>query len=196
MPNNKKGFTLIELLVVMGILGILMAVTILVINPAEYLARSRDTQRINDLNTISSAMGIYMANNGTITAVTGCRLSALAAVTTVVAFNCGANTSTTYLTTAALARAVDATGWINVAFNSSTYFPGGSPFGSLPLDPTNTGSLYYVYSANSSNQYEIDANTLESTYYKTTQDSDGNDGGNNPLAYEVGTLLTLNDLKN
>ncbi|MFZ2414472.1 MAG: prepilin-type N-terminal cleavage/methylation domain-containing protein, partial [Minisyncoccia bacterium] len=43
MPNNKKGFTLIELLVVMGILGILMAVTILVINPAEYLRRSRDT---------------------------------------------------------------------------------------------------------------------------------------------------------
>ena len=41
---------------------------------------------------------------------------------------------------------------------------------------------------------ELDANNLESTYYNTTQNSDGNDGGNNANAYEVGTNLTINAL--
>lgn len=192
--NNKKGFTLIELLVVMGILGILMAVTILVINPAEYLARSRDTQRINDLGAINSALGIFTANGGTVSGTTDCRLSAIAAVSTTATITCNGSHTTATLGTNAAARAVDGTGWVNVAFNSAAYFPGGSPFAALPIDPKNTTAYYYVYGANSTGQYELDANNLESTYYNTTQNSDGNDGGNNANAYEVGTNLTINAL--
>ncbi|MCX6736947.1 MAG: type II secretion system protein [Candidatus Parcubacteria bacterium] len=63
----KKGFTLLELLIVIGILAILSAVTILVINPAELLRKSRDTQRISDLGSINSAIAFYLTNASTYT---------------------------------------------------------------------------------------------------------------------------------
>ncbi len=62
IPNTKyqKGFTLLELLIVIGILAILAAVTILVINPAELLKRARDSSRISDLNTLKTVIGLAL----------------------------------------------------------------------------------------------------------------------------------------
>jgi prepilin-type N-terminal cleavage/methylation domain-containing protein len=193
MPNNKKGFTLIELLVVMGILGILMAVTILVINPAEYLKRSRDTQRINDLGAINSALGIYGANGGATTSYAYCILAAGAGttVTTTAGLTCngGAVTSVPAVTDV---RTVANAGWVKgVDFTSSTYFPGGSPFASLPVDPsTVAASQYYYIFSSSATAFELDANVLESSYYSTAGTAT-NDGGNSTTKYEVGTSLTL-----
>ena len=190
--SNKKGFTLIELLVVMGILGILMAVTILVINPAEYLKRSRDTQRINDLGTINSALGIYLANGGTTTSYAYCMLdvgvgTSVTQPSPTLACNGGAVTSVPAVTDV---RTVASAGWVKgVDFTSSTYFPGGAPFAALPVDPTNTGNYFYVYSS-SATAYEIDAAALESSYY-STQGTAANDGGNSATKYEVGSSLTL-----
>jgi len=191
--SNKKGFTLIELLVVMGILGILMAVTILVINPAEYLKRSRDTQRINDLGAINSAVGIYMANGGTLATDNKCYVSsnAVATVTTKGGLSCGVASTTTK----AAPRSTSA-GWVNgIDFTSATYFPGGAPFAALPVDPldgqsTNTG-YEYIWASNGS-AYEIDATGLESTYY-ANQGTAANDGGGagSAAAYEVGTSLSI-----
>ena len=52
----SKGFTLIELLVVIAILGILAAVVLIAINPAERIKESQDTQVRSDMSTLASAI--------------------------------------------------------------------------------------------------------------------------------------------
>jgi len=55
-PKNKKGFTLIELLIVIAIIGILAAITLVVMNHNRHLASSRNTRRKLDVHTISIAV--------------------------------------------------------------------------------------------------------------------------------------------
>jgi prepilin-type N-terminal cleavage/methylation domain-containing protein len=59
----QKGFTLIELLVVIGILGILLAIVLIAINPAAQFAQANNTSRANDINTILNAVHQYAADN-------------------------------------------------------------------------------------------------------------------------------------
>lgn len=59
----NKGFTLIELLVVIGILAILLAITLIAINPARQFGNANDTQRSSDVNAILNAIGQYAADN-------------------------------------------------------------------------------------------------------------------------------------
>lgn len=66
IKNNQKGFTLIELLVVIGILAILLAITLIAINPARQFSQASNAQRSSDVNSILNAINQYMAdNNGT-----------------------------------------------------------------------------------------------------------------------------------
>lgn len=59
----SKGFTLIELLVVIGILGILLAIVLIAINPAAQFAQANNTARTNDVNTILNAIHQYGADH-------------------------------------------------------------------------------------------------------------------------------------
>ena len=59
MTAIKKGFTLIELLIVMAILGVLAVVVLVAINPAEQLARARDSGRISGANQLGRALAGY-----------------------------------------------------------------------------------------------------------------------------------------
>jgi len=66
----EKGFTLIELLVVIGILAILLAITLIAINPARQFSQANDTKRSSDVNAILNAVGQYSADNkGNLTAL-------------------------------------------------------------------------------------------------------------------------------
>lgn len=58
-----NGFTLIELLVVIGILGILLAIVLIAINPAAQFAQAQNTARRNDVNTIINAVHQYAADH-------------------------------------------------------------------------------------------------------------------------------------
>jgi len=59
----NKGFTLIELLVVIGILAILLAITLIAINPARQFQQSNDTKRRSDVSAILNSIGQYAADN-------------------------------------------------------------------------------------------------------------------------------------
>jgi len=63
MPKKYTGFTLIELLVVIGILGILLAIVLIAINPAAQFAQANNTARNNDVNTVLNAIHQYGADH-------------------------------------------------------------------------------------------------------------------------------------
>ncbi|MGE5042069.1 MAG: type II secretion system protein [Candidatus Levyibacteriota bacterium] len=66
----QKGFTLIELLVVIGILAVLLAITLIAINPARQFSQANNTKRSSDVNAILNAVGQYAADNkGNLTAL-------------------------------------------------------------------------------------------------------------------------------
>jgi len=59
----SKGFTLIELLIVIGILAVLLAITLIAVNPARQFAQANNTKRRSDVNSILNAVNQYMADN-------------------------------------------------------------------------------------------------------------------------------------
>ena len=63
MIKLKKGFTLIELLVVIGILAILLAITLIAINPARQFGQANNTRRRSDILQILNAIHQYVAEN-------------------------------------------------------------------------------------------------------------------------------------
>lgn len=56
---SSKGFTLIELLVVIAVLGVLASVVLVAINPAEQLARGRDSSRLQQVASLGHAVTAY-----------------------------------------------------------------------------------------------------------------------------------------
>ena len=129
MKNKKKGFTPIELLIVIGIIGILAAAVIVVLNPAELLAQARDGQRLSDLGSVEAAIGLYMAS------VDAPELDHPATTTQNTVFY-DSNDSIICSGTC-IDRPIfltNGTGWVSVNLDA---VPGGSPLPVLPVDPTN-----------------------------------------------------------
>jgi len=62
--RNIPGFTLVELLIVIGILAVLMAITIIAINPVQQLQNSRNAQRQSDVASILDSVSQYEATTG------------------------------------------------------------------------------------------------------------------------------------
>lgn len=192
--SRKKGFTLLELLIVITILAILTLVVVLFINPVEILKKSRDVQRMSDLDVTRTAINLYLQDSSSNTlggstycvsssAPTSIAESTVSPVPNNSVKTSLAPTSTTATTTAVLAPGsvyysatstpdlANGLGWIKgLNFTGVT---SGAPISKLPVDPTNTAtnggtmgvdSLYYRYGCRTNNTFELDA-TLESLAY-------------------------------
>lgn len=71
IEGAQGGFTLIELLVVIAVLGILAAVVLVAINPAQRLQSARDSGAKSDIGQVATALeAYYTENNGTYPAAT------------------------------------------------------------------------------------------------------------------------------
>ncbi len=157
--NHKKGFTLIELLIVIGILGILAAAVVIVLNPGELLAQARDSSRIADMDSARSALSLYLSDvtSPTLTAGPFSTINA----------TCGFTTCTVRTI-----YAIDGTGWVGVNLSAIS---GGSPLPNLPRDPTGNATYQYAYKADNTNKtFELDAR-LESQKHRIKMTTDGGD---------------------
>ena len=198
MKNTKKGFTLIELLIVIGILAILVAAVVVVLNPAQLLAQARDGQRMSDMDSLRSAINFYLASATSTNFLVSVSSSAATSTWTASPNNPPTSTldaiyfnnSTTPVVSSTL---VTGTGWVPINFSALS---GGSPLAKLPIDPTNSGNYVYGFAgSNASSTYKI-ITRLESTKYAPKMSADGgnlNDCGSYTNAncwYEVGSDVT------
>lgn len=191
----KKGFTLIELLIVIGIIAVLAVVVLLTLNPAQLLAQARDSNRSSDLSTLSSALALYLADQAVPL------LGTSTICNTWTGFNCSTRYSGSPTSTVNGSRAIDGTGWVPVNF---TAISSGAPIGTLPVDPTNSGLLFYAYKPGPvTGAGACDNNTAginpRCTVYKLTGVMESakfiglmsTDGGTSTSTYEIGTRLDL-----
>jgi len=189
-PNSLKSFTLVELLIVIAILAVLAAAVVLVLNPAELIAQSRDTQRISDVNMVKKAVDLFILDNSTVslgtsqkiyislpdTSATCANITGLPVLPAGWSYNC---------VVAANLRNINGTGWIPLDF---TQVKGGSPIPYLPIDPQNDQTLTKYY------QYIPDSTTFELTTLMESEKQSkaaAKDGGIDPGRLEVGSSVSL-----
>lgn len=202
---QQKGFTLLELLIVIAILAILSTTIVVYLNPAQLLAETRDSQRINDLGSIQSAISLYLTSAPSpIISFRGfCSTQCFTHTATVTNAGCagtgaarhsatiGGSSTKDAVASSTASRSVDGFGWVPVDFATMT---GGSPFATLPLDPSNTDTYFYSYACSeNAKTFELNANMESGRYSELgTGDVEANDGGDITGIYEVGNDPGLN----
>lgn len=172
LPNSTSfhsplGFTLIELLVVIAIIGILAAVVVIVINPAELMKKGRDSNRKSDLATLVRGIDLYMADgygsqNNVLPSYTGVVIDRDSTETNV----CGSGQTDAKnggWLVPDVAALCDDTGEADL----STYIS------IIPLDPLNDSTYNYRYDSDDGEGFCLEATLeLDGTYWQVGTDLD------------------------
>ena len=141
------------------------------LNPAQILQESRDTQRISDLSSVQSAIGLMLATASPLpTFITVPRCIGPAGCASGVPAVCGGFGTTGCVNNNV--RLVNGTGWVGIDLTGTS---GGPALSTLPQDPTNSTVYYYAYAGvDTSKTYELNAR-LESTKLRPNMQNDGGD---------------------
>ncbi len=188
--KRYQSFTLIELLIVIGILAILTAAVVIVLNPTELLRQGRDSTRMTDMASLHKTIQLLLTQSPQVSLGTASTVYVSLPDTSATCASWGLPTlpfgySYKCVPTAS-STLTNGTGWIPIDFTAS----GIQNLSKLPIDPTNSSStgLYYTYVPNPSSQtYEVTA-VAESVKYIPRAQADG---GTSATAFEAGTDLTL-----
>ncbi len=192
--SSTQSFTLIELLIVIGILAILTAAVVIILNPGELLKEARDSSRMTDMASISKTVQLLLTQNPSLnlgtastvyisipdTSATCANITSLPTLPSGYSYHC---------VTSANSTNINGTGWLPIDFTAQ----GIQNLSALPLDPTNAVStstpLFYAYVANpTAGTFTAYAASLESNKY---QPSAAQDGGVSSIAYEKGSNAAL-----
>ena len=211
--NKNSGFTLLELLIVIAIIAILSVALVIVLNPSETLKKARDAQRISDLSTLKTAIGLYLTSTATpylggLATNNTCRVTpggtwtgtnrifySLPSATGITdATLDGGTGSAPASSQAATPSLTSGSGWIPINFDSLTSI-GGSPISNIPVDPTNaiasgdsissitSASLMYRYACSQVPLTYEIDATLESAAYTSGTDNKEANDGGNNLNF-------------
>ena len=167
----EKGFTLVELLVVIAIVAILAGALLIAINPQAMIQKSRDSKRLQDIETLSKAINLALAD-GEISLVDA---------------GAGCATCTSASGTQEIANPIHAgiDSWVKFTIlPTKTGLVKFIP--ALPTDPINVAPNIYTFASTTSN-FELNA-VLE---HLDNANKMATDGGEDPDVYEVGTALNI-----
>ena len=198
--DRRRGFTLLELIVVIAILAVLAVAVVVVLNPAQLLARSRDSTRMTDLIALRDAINLSFVDD--IDPDGDYADSCVGEPAPKVFFSVPSGESPPPLPQGWSANQVaksdlgntGGTGWMPVKLASVSL---GSPISHLPIDPVNSfaSGLYYTYACSRNPHYELTGRLEASQYLKGgSQDRVSNDSGDDPFVYEIGSNLQLDPL--
>ena len=201
-----RGFTLLELIIVIAILAVLAVAVVVVLNPAQLLARSRDSTRLTDLGALRDAINLVQTMEGGILDPDGpsytdsCSGESSQKLFVSVPSDNGETSPplppnwSWNRVLRADAGLVDGGGWMPVDLKTAST---GSPLSNLPVDPTNTfaSGLYYTYTCSRNPHFELTARFEAQENLKgASKDKVSTDGGDDPYAYELGTNLQLDPM--
>lgn len=179
---ENKVFALLETVIALGVMLIIATIVITILKPQEIIAKSRDFQRINNLNTYQTNIKlalleadtnytkprtIYLSLQDT-TITCASYIDNLPELPPDWSYNCSNNPEN-----------ADGTGWLPIDFRSS----GAIQIDKLKIDPVNKPPYYYTYIGGS----------FELTAYLEYEGNRGNgsvsaiDSGKNPYLLEAGT---------
>jgi prepilin-type N-terminal cleavage/methylation domain-containing protein len=196
---KQRGFTLLELIAVLSAIGILSSVVISLIKPIDIIRCSRDTQRIKDLTSLSSAINNYLSQvkssdlDGPYFTQRGFDESSSTIfmsvpkdkeTTSSLITADGKNWYINQTFSNNLLR-INGEGWLPISFLSLS----PKPLSLLPVDPLNTFNKNYFYAyafKNQAKSFEINAKFECPKYVELAK----NDGGDSDL-FEVGNDLNI-----